>query len=60
MKLEMTQKEITSLIVTLMVAFLVSFYSIDAAWIAGLSIYIFFTFVQRGPNNSWDIDSPYP
>jgi len=53
--LEMTQKEITSLIVTLMVAFLVSFYSIDAAWIAGLSIYIFFAFVQRGPNNSWDI-----
>jgi len=52
----MTQKEITSLIVTLMIASLVSFYSIDAAWIVGLSIYIFLGFVQRGPNSLWDID----
>jgi len=52
----MTQKEITSLVVTLMLAFLISFHSIDVAWIAGLSIYIFLAFVQRGPNSSWDID----
>jgi type III secretory pathway component EscS len=56
MNLEMTRKEITSLIATLMLAFLISFKSIAAAWIVGLSIYIFLAFVQRGPNSSWDID----
>ena len=49
-------KDKTTLIVSLMLAFMVSFHSINAAWFVGIGVYIFLSFVQRRPNNAWDED----
>lgn len=49
-------KDKTSLIASLILAFIVSFYSINVAWFVGLGFYIFLAFAQRGANSSWDED----
>lgn len=49
-------KELTTLILALMLGFVCSFHSELLGWVAGLGSYIFFRWVQRGPYNGWDED----
>ena len=50
----MADKEKTTLAVALILGFTGSFHSEWLGWLAGLGSYIFLSFVQRGPNSSWD------
>jgi hypothetical protein len=40
----------------MILGFMCSFHSLWLGWVAGLGVYIFFSWVQRGPYNGWDKD----